>query len=193
MPTALNVHLTRVFDAQAHDLGVNPGQATPWFRYADNLVVACQDVTEGEVVLQRMKEQLALVGLELKGENNGHPVDLRQPGQHVQLLGFVLFKNGANLGIKIGAEAWDGLKKKLLCAHESNEPLAAAKAAIDGWIASHGPAFRKRQNHAVTYIYDLANRYGFREFVSEEAHESKCQSAYHRWLGLRAKQRLGRV
>lgn len=189
MPTALNVHLTSVFDAHAHDLGVNPGQATPWFRYADNIVVPCQDVTEGEILLRRMNPQLATVGLELKGENDGRPVDLRQAGQQVHLLGFILYKHGNDLGITIGAEAWKELEKGLIRAHESKRPFEAAKTTIDGWIASHGPAFRKRQNRAVSRICDLASRYGFRELASEETYLKRCHSAYCRWLGLKAKQR----
>jgi retron-type reverse transcriptase len=122
MPAALNLHLHYALDMHAHTLGDDPEVPTPWFRHADNLVASCRDVQEGQRVLAGMKQRLAAVGLVLKGENGGRPVDLRQHGQSVQLLGFTLFRAERDLGIKLGAGAWKNLKKNLLKAHEKNRP-----------------------------------------------------------------------
>lgn len=185
MPLALNVHLHHVFDLNAHELGGDPGCPTPWWRYADNLVVACRHIEEGQRVLQSMRQRLGTVGLTLKGENDGLPVNLRQ-GRSVQLLGFSLYRSGNQLGIKLGAGAWTGMKENLLRAHEQSHPAQAAEAAIDGWIDSYGPAFGARQHRSVAYLLQLASDYGFRELYSPDYYLSRCRGAYQRWLNLRS-------
>jgi hypothetical protein len=184
MPATLNLHLHHAVDVYAHALGGDPEVPTPWFRYADNLVAACRDIQEGQRVLDGMTQRLKPVGLELKGENNGKPVDLRQHGQRVQLLGFILFRQGKDFCIKLGASAWANLETKLLKAHETNRPGDAARGAIDGWIESYGPAFRRRQDRTVDNILRLARSYGFRESYPAEYYLSKCKGAYQRWRQL---------
>src|SRR5262249_23057877 len=73
-PLALNVLLHDAYDRRAHALGANPGTPTPWLRYADNLVVPCQDVREGRQALDQIDSTLRSAGLALKGELGG-PVD----------------------------------------------------------------------------------------------------------------------
>jgi hypothetical protein len=183
MPLALNVHLHHVFDAQAHTLGANPELLTPWFRYADNLVVACHDVQEGEQALQKTTQMLQAAGLALKGENESRPVNLRRGGQ-VQLLGFVLFHQGGRLRYKLGPGAWEGLKKGLLRAHESVNPSSTALAVLEGWIDSHGPAFSRRQDSSVTYALHVASDLGFRELFSHGYYGERCIQAWNRWKSL---------
>jgi hypothetical protein len=183
MPCALNVHLHHRYDAHAHTLGANPGTPTPWYRYADNLVVPCRDVQEGERVLLGMNQALAAAGLALKGENGGRPVDLRRGGQ-VHLLGFVLFHQGDRLRFKLGQDAWDALGKSLLKAHAAERPSAAAQAVLEGWVAAHGPAFHRRQDRLVDRLLQLAARCGFREVFSRELYLAECASAWLRWGAL---------
>jgi len=189
MPLALNVHLHHVFDVQAHTLGANPGIPTPWYRYADNIVVACQDVSEGQQTLLQATHRLNASGLALKGENNGEPVNLKRGGQ-VQLLGFILFRQGNQLCYKLGPGAWDGLQKGLLRAHESVNPSATALAVLEGWIDSHGPAFRRRQNRSVSYILRLVGDHGFRECFRHDYYEELCVRAWHKWRSLVRQVRL---
>jgi hypothetical protein len=119
----------------------------------------------------------------LKGENNGQPVDLQQR-ESVQLLGFELFKSREQLGIKQGAGAWGNIKKNLMKAHETNRPSAAARAAIDGWIDSYGPAFRMRQTRNVAYLLRLGAELGFRELGDPDHYVGRCAGAYQRWRSL---------
>jgi hypothetical protein len=185
MPVALNVHLHHAFDLEAHTLGGDPEHPTPWYRYADNLVVPCRSVHEGRLVLGNMAARLRDVGLTLKGENDGLPVNLRR-GQSVQLLGFTLFKQGDQLGIKLGQGAWKSLERNLLQAHESNEPTVAAEAAISGWIDSYGPAFRnRRQDRTIANLRRLAAKYGFTELPGTAYYQTRFRGAYQRWVQLR--------
>ena len=182
MPAALNLHLHHAYDVHAHGLGIDQAVPLPWFRYADNLVAACRDISEGQTVLAGMAGRLASVGLALKGENDSRPVDLRQ-GRSVQLLGFTLFRWQRRLGIKLGDGAFGNLKRNLLNAHQAKRPADAASAAIEGWINSYGPAFRSRQTRTVEHILHLARTFGFRETASEDYYLSLCTGAYQRWRG----------
>jgi len=99
-------------------------------------------------------------------------------------LGFTLFKQDNQLHYKLGSGAWDGLKKGLLRAHESVNPSATAMAVLVGWIDSHGPAFRRRQNRSVSYILRLVCDYGFRECFRHDYYEEMCVRAWQKWRSL---------
>jgi hypothetical protein len=194
MPAALNVHLHYAYDIHADWLGADSEAPTPWFRYADNLVSACKTMEDGTQVLSSMAEKLGAVGLTLKGENDSRPIDLRRGGQSVQLLGFTLFRRRGELGIKLGDGAMEKLRADLLNAHLAGSPGEIARAVIDGWIESFGPAFAKQQDRMVGYIMHLAKSLGFRELAPEERYVNKCRDAYVRWrqlAGARNEPRIG--
>jgi hypothetical protein len=183
MPTALNVHLHHAYDQYAHAPGANPGTPTSWYRYADNLVVACRDVQEGQQVLLHANQRLSTAGLTLKGDNGGQPVDLRRGGS-VQILGFILFRQGNKLRYKLGQDAWDGLERSLLKAHEATCPPDTARAVLEGWVASHGPAFSGKTDRTANRLLDLASRLGFRETYPRDYYEEECRRAWLRWRRL---------
>lgn len=180
-PLAMNVLLHHVCDA--HAPGANPGNPTPRLRYADNVVMAARDVPEGRPALLQLSTRLRTAGLALKGENGGEPVNLTQ-GKSAQVLGFTLFKRGNRLGIKLSPDAWKSLGESLTKAHETDHPHAAAQAAVRGWIASHGPAFLKRQDRTVSHLLRLASTLGLRELYSSEFLLEECRRAHQRWTSL---------
>jgi hypothetical protein len=130
-----------------------------------------------------MNQALAAAGLAVKGENGGRPVDLKRGGQ-LQLLGFILFRQGGRLRFKLGPDAWDALEKNLLAAHAAERPSAIAQAVLEGWVAAHGPAFQRRQERLVDRLLQLAARCGFREVFSREFYVGECASAWLRWGAL---------
>jgi hypothetical protein len=178
-PTALNVLLHH-----AHDLGMNQGQIPPWYRYADNLVYVCQDVSEGSRVLDHSRRLLEKVNLTLKGED-GPPVYLRY--EEPQLLGFKLYhKVGNHLGIGPGQSARDQLVRNLLKAHETENPPEAAIRTVNGWINAYGPAFESwRAPDLLTWVLDTAASKGFREINSYGILKERQKEAWGRWLSLK--------
>jgi hypothetical protein len=170
-------------------LGANPRSSTPWYRYADNLVVACQDVREGRQVLERTAEALKSAGLALRGDFGG-PVDLKKGGS-AHLLGFTLFHQRGQLCFKLGPDAWVNLEQSLLKAHETDHPGRAAHSALLGWLRSHGPAFRRRQDRTVRQALRLASSLGFRELYSPEFYEKGCRRAWRRWKSLSSRASRG--
>jgi hypothetical protein len=82
-PIALNVLLHSRLDVPFSVCKANP----PWLRYADNLLYACQDVSEGQSALAGAAELLANAGMTLKPEST-RVADLRQAGTEV--LGFTV-------------------------------------------------------------------------------------------------------
>lgn len=185
MPTTLNVHLHHVFDQPAHDLGVKLGFPMPWFRYADNVVVACRDVQEGQQILTEITTKLKEVGLALKGENDGKPVDLRKCGR-TQLLGFIPFRRKGRLSFRLTPNAWISLREKLLEAHLSGDPNSAARAVLDGWIDAHSPALARRNDRTVDIMLRLAGSLGFLELWHPLHYVRECHDAHRRWRDMTA-------
>jgi hypothetical protein len=182
-PLGLNIFLHHAYDVYAHALGANPGTPTPWYRYADNLVVPCQDVQEGRQVLDQTASALNTAGLALKGEFGGQPADLRK-GKSAHLLGFTLFRQRDQLCFKLGPDVWARLEQNLLKAHETEHPGRAAQAVLLGWLQSNGPAFRSRQDRTVRRALRLASSLGFRELYGPEFYEKECRHAWRRWKSL---------
>jgi hypothetical protein len=183
-PTALNVRLHH-----AHDLGFHPGHHPPRYRYADNLVYLCRDVSEGRQALDESRRLLGKAGFALKGEN-GPPTDLRR-GEEAHLLGFNLSRGNGRLGFALGCESWTKLEQRLTAAHETPHPARTAHEVLEGWIASYGPAFESLRDDTLTRVLDTAARHGFREAISREALGEAWRRAGSHWDALR--ERAARV
>ncbi len=82
-PIALNSLLHSRLDVPFSAGAANP----PWLRYADNLLYACQVVSEGSSALASAAELLANAGMTLKSEST-RVADLRQVG--TEILGFTV-------------------------------------------------------------------------------------------------------
>ncbi len=177
-PTALNV-LLHIF----HDLPFNEFQKQenklylPWYRYADNLVYLCQDMSEGAQMLKRAEDCLKGTKMELKGENG--IVDLARGGR-AELFGLNLTKHGDRLRIALADKAWGDLVEHLEEAHKDPNPEKAAKSGVTGWIQHYGPTFEKSAP-PVDCILGLAARYGFRGIISPEAIRCLGSAAWYRW------------
>jgi hypothetical protein len=167
----------------AHDLGVNPDHHP--FRYADNIVYACRDVSVGLQALEQSRQLLEQAGFTLKSED-GPPVDL-QRGEQAQLLGFTLRKKGDGLSFALGSSAWAKLKENLKKAHQTADPSRAASQTVAGWIDSAGPAYESKADHALNRIMDTAAQLGFREISSPRELEAQWQLSWKRWCALREK------
>ena len=81
-------------------------------------------------------------GLALKGENGGQPADLRRAGR-VQLLGFILFKQGDQLRYVLPPASLAALGDSQLKVHETEivvQVLPPLGGTLQGWLELHGPA-----------------------------------------------------
>lgn len=173
-PTALNVRLHH-----AHDLGVNQGQHPPWYRYADNLVYICQDVSEGHQALEKARHLLEQARLSLKGAD-GPPVDLRQGGR-IQLLGFILSRRNDALGFELGADAWTKLEQNLLRVQETDDPTNTASKVVKGWITAYGPAFESLRNRTVNRVLGILHQHGYREICSRKTLRKWWNESWETW------------
>jgi hypothetical protein len=184
-PTALNVRLHH-----AHDLGFDPGhlahdpgqqghRPSRPYRYADNVVYACRDASEGLEALDRANRLLGQAGLSLKGKD-GPPVDLRQ-GQ-AQMLGFCLTAEGGRLVYALGQDAWAGLELALGEAHQAENPPATARKVVKGWVTAYGPAFESWRESDTARLYRTAAGLGFRETCSPEELTDWREATWKNWL-----------
>jgi RNA-directed DNA polymerase len=178
-PVALNVRLHYLHDVALLEDPTSP----PWFRYADNLAYLCQDESEGNQVLNRIRQSLQVGGLTLKGEDGG-TADLREGS--VQLLGFTLSRKEDRIVFSPGRKALDGLRQNLIKAHEgSNPPLIARQIAI-GWLTSLGPAFESCSESTIFHdILRVAADYGFREIGTIRSLRTIWRRSWENWLGYR--------
>jgi hypothetical protein len=175
-PTALNVRLHHAFDLEA-DQGHHP------FRYADNIVFACRDVSEGHQALQQARQLLEQADLTLKGED-GPPRDL-QRGETAQLLGFTLRQKDGELHLDLGQDAWARLGQALVKAHETDNPAATATSVVSSWVTSHGPAFESMRDDTLVRVLDTAADIGFREVISRQELMERWRDSWTRWRVLR--------
>ena len=182
-PIALNVRLHHLHDVALAEDPTSP----PWYRYADNLVYLCQNRSEGNQVLDRVRQSLEAGSLTLKGEDGG-PVDLRQ-GQ-VQLLGFTLSRAKDRVVFSPGKHAYDGLRRNLASAHEGPNPPLTARQAVTGWLTSLGPAFENRSESDVLHdVLRTAADYGFREVGTVRSLRAIWRNSWEQWLGYRQRGR----
>ncbi len=174
-PTALNVLLQCVHDVPLQEEVVFPS----WFRYADNLVYACHDVSEGHQMLAHVRHLLHGAGLQLKGDTGVRNLSARES---CPVLGFEVAKRTRkrDLTISPGEGAWSGLKQHLEHAHEAPRPEVAARAALLGWIESCGPAFEVAGS-SLPMVLHTAAAYGFREIAHPDEIRDRWHTSWERW------------
>jgi len=187
-PLALNVFLHFVHD---RPLEGDP-DFPPLFRFADNVCYLTGSVPEGRWALDHVRQLLAHAGLALKGAD-GDPVDLREGGE-ASLLGFRLSLRVGLLRLDLGEDALEtDLTHCLNSAHDDPDPRRAARTALRGWVASHGPALGDLTENCPENILRTAARHGFRELASTGELTGWCTAAHTRWTDryTAALQRLG--
>jgi retron-type reverse transcriptase len=170
-PTSLNILLHYIHDVPLTATGLFPF----WWRYADNLVYLCRDVSEGHQMLLDVQGLLGKAGLTLKGKDG--VTDLRV--KPVQLLGFQLQELNGKLQLCPGKQAWDELRRHLMNAHETTNPTRVAQQVILGWIGALGPAFENGERIATRICKQLL-QFGFRE-ISPALVEERVKQAWERW------------
>lgn len=178
-PLALNLCLHHGLDIPFSEDATNP----PWYRYADNLVYLCHDVSEGIRAKQQASQLLAACGLTLKDEDP--IVDLRS-GAKANLLGYRLGHKRGQLTIQLGDEAWANLQLNLEEAHRKVNPPELARQVLQGWIAYLGPAFESGSDSyrktMARRILAIAARCGFREAGTLAAVVDLIQWAVESWV-----------
>ena len=123
---------------------------------------------------------MAHVGLALKGQD-GPPVDLRKGGE-ASLLGFRLSLHQDRLRLDLGEDALEeDMARCLANVHDDPDPHRAARTALRGWVASHGPALGDLTEDDTETILHTAARYGLRELTSRGELTDWCTAAHGRW------------
>jgi RNA-directed DNA polymerase len=174
-PTALNVHLHCRLDS-TYD-----SDTPPWFRYVDNLVYLCRDVTEGHQALNHARKALDTVGMSLKGEDG---VRNLKAGETVNLMGFIFSEKDGELIFSLGDQAWSQLTDHLMQAHEKDNPPESAKAGIKGWLNYFcGPAFENRRDNVLDRVQETSAQLGFDQLHLVEV-EHWVKAAEEQWRGL---------
>ena len=185
-PLALNVTLH-----YAHDLHFSRHYTTPitnpqhehalfaprWFRYADNLVYACRDASEGQRALEDARQLLEANQLALKGEDG--VFDLLA-GDSAQILGLTIRKGKRGPELGLGTSALDGLAQAFTEAHEAPDPNENARARLCGWVSAYGPAFREG-GRPTDEILSLAVHHGFRELCARHQLKKWQEESWTGW------------
>ena len=148
----------------------------------DNLVFAARSVTEGVQTLDRARRLLGTAGHTLKGED-GPPADLRTG--EAQLLGFTLSLRDDRLNLGLGEAGWKQLGRDLERAHDAEDPPAAARRVVEGWLAGFGAAFESGGASDLERVYRVAAALGFRELTAPGALRERIHGSRRRWQALR--------
>jgi RNA-directed DNA polymerase len=186
-PLGLNILLHHVLDI----LMTQDPPLTLWYRYADNLVYLCQSVSEGNQILDRIRNLLHPTGLTLKGKD-GPPADLRA-GQTKQVLGLTVRHKDGQMQFDLGSNTWKNLSRTLVETHRTNTPPTTARSAVRGWIQSYGPAFRNTATSDISdQILREAATHGFQEIATEQEIHEWMSDAHRSWEELLARKRRER-
>lgn len=182
-PVSLNLLLHTKLDlplSQAADPAT-----PPWRRYADNVVFACQDESEGHQALAFTRHLLAAAGLELR--RAAGPIDLRREGARIEILGFLLRRGSdGRPRLELDRKAWRKLERALERAHRTPDPPRMASEAVRGWISSLGPAFESVEPPIVLReTLRTAARMGFRDSLRQSELRDAYRTSRARWIDLR--------
>lgn len=149
-------------------------------RYADNLAFLVKSVIEGEQALERTRELLRPLGMQLKGGER--PLNLRRAGAGVELLGFRIRAQGDDPCLEMSRSAWSGLREQLRKALRSPNPAWICNQAAEGWLAAQAPAFENADVYEVLrQLHRQASRVGVWELDSKGELESTLEQAMTAW------------
>jgi RNA-directed DNA polymerase len=182
-PLTLNVFLNDILDRplRAHR------ELPPLYRYADNLAFECGGVPEGERALQRAQAALQAHGLELK-QQDGPPVDLRQPRAGINLLGFRITRRNDRLRFELENEAWQDLMDAMEQAHLSSRPGQTARSIVRGWVWGHAAAFETDAETAtLRSLRSTLARTGLLDEVTDGVAQEVMRQAHAQWELLRSR------
>ena len=112
-------------------------------RYVDNVPCLTRDVYEGCEVVERCRYLLGL-GLGLKDQTEEEDLSDLSAGETTELLGFRVSSDDRGMRYDVADTALDALGDRLREAHDTDNPPVTARAVIQGWIATMGPAFANR-------------------------------------------------
>ncbi len=181
-PLALNVLLH-----QKHDALFNQEPTKPlWIRrcenhrYADNLVHLVKSVLHGRRVLGYIRRRLQQCKLPLK--EGAEVVDLRNDGDSLEILGFIVRHQEGSMEFELPPEAIQRFSKQLVEAYEEPRPALTARQMAQGWVSSMGPA--SDGWHLLPQIARALATHGFRDVCSTAELEDWWANSYHRWHGL---------
>jgi retron-type reverse transcriptase len=174
-PTALNVLLHHHLDEPL----IGTGNATPWRRYADNLVYLCYETPEAQEARRQTVRLLSTIGMTLKEQLNTM-VDLTQPGTFTDLLGYRLTMEGGELQISTMPTSWDSLRLALRNCHDTDNPRVRAMETVNGWTGYQAPGFGGTTDATSQRIIQMATESGIRTIDATAVHKA-VTDAWDRW------------
>jgi hypothetical protein len=181
----LNVYLNHFLDQKWLRLH----QDIPLIRWADDLLVLCRNLEEGQQAYQDLRLLLSPASMMLKGNPEQAIHDLRDGG-YADWLGYRLSRGKNGLVVNMTESAWVSLAEKLEQNHEKDCSPLRANQTIMGWVNQLGPGF-KSTDLTPTYarIVTLAHNQAFDEIPSMGQVRQQWRSAHMRWQ--RARRNIG--
>jgi retron-type reverse transcriptase len=184
---ALNILLTHVLDWPLR-------AACPdilFWRYADNIVIACQNMTVGRHAVHTVDQLLTPTGLSLKEEHG--LTNLQRQGTRLRLLGHeISLRADGTPCYGISQGSWHHLANQLMDAHSRPDPQGMANEIVQSWLSGYGPAYEFAvANEILDGVYRTAARYGYREIEPIDKLLETMDMAQRRWSTIRETASLG--
>jgi hypothetical protein len=156
-------------------------------RYADNLIYAARNVTEGRRVLDNLCQHFLRQDLPLK--DDAQVYDLRS-GAKAPMLGFLACCQDGRLHYELPDTAVDWVSEHLDETHDKPDPAAAAYAAVAGTLAWIGPALENGRS-LLPQITRSLHHHGYRDVCSRAALQALWEASCQRWRKLLADTEVG--
>ena len=154
-----------------------------WRRYADDLVYACQDMSDAHQLRPRIVSLLEPLGLTLKAEKREGDslVDLTKGGT-TEILGFNVKHTGKGIRYSTNDKVLERLRTKLEEAHWASNPPITAASTVMGLLDQLGPALESDgNNHTLSRILHIARSCGYHEIGSASSLQSRWTASWQRW------------
>jgi AraC-like DNA-binding protein len=151
----------------------------PLFRYADDVLALCENVSEAQDCERRLRQLLRPAGLQIKHESKAI-VDVQRGA--ASWLGYEIHRQGSAWAIDVRPLAWATLESLLVEAQINPNSVTRCSEVIWGWLDSLGPAYAQpKVKSTAERIAAIAERCGFEEPPSTRKIRERWRRAWRRW------------
>jgi group II intron reverse transcriptase/maturase len=157
----------------------------PMIRVADDILILCQTLEEGQEALESIRRRMREAGMPLKATRVGAIHDLRGPTK-VEWVGFSFRCVNGLLDIGLKDRTWVKLSEKLLRRHDEPDAPVRAGQTLRGWLAQQGPAYKPDMcDEVLDRVERLAKDHGFDEIPPREELRNTWNKAHRQWCHVR--------
>lgn len=182
-PLLLNLYLHHHLDRK-----MTRNTARRMIRWADDILVLCQDPDDAQEAYQELVRVMSSIGMIIKESEEQAIIDMSK-NNRVAWMGFDIEGYQANgsksrsIRANISDTAWERLRENLTKLHSQPSPPLIVDASIHGWLSQYAPALRReKQRDIFERVKEIANDCCFDELDEFDTWQETIKAHRSRWL-----------